>query len=82
MYFIKNSKGEWWELDKVKLMVFNFNGGGHAITNEEIEDSEIFACDSWHTLYEIKNYCPLEVNVRWRDVWVSSDGLFYNGDSI
>lgn len=54
MFFIKNSKGEWWELDKETMTVLNFNGGFHNITKQEFESSEILECDSWHELYKIK----------------------------
>lgn len=55
MFFIKNSKNEWWELDKETMTVFNFNGGSHNITKQDLESSEILECDGWHELYKIKN---------------------------
>lgn len=81
MFFIKNSKNEWWELDKETMTVFNFNGGSHNITKQDLESSEILECDGWHELYKIKKWSPLEVSVKWTDVWVSPDGLFYDGDA-
>lgn len=81
MYFVKNSNNEYWELDKEKMEVFNFNGGFHNITKQELESSEILECNSWHELYTKTKYCPLTANVKWTDVWVSPNGIFYNGDA-
>lgn len=81
MFFVKNAKGEWWELDKEKMEVFNFNGGFHNITPQELETSEVLGCDGWNELFTIKKYCPLKVNIKWRDVWISPDGVFYDGDA-
>lgn len=81
MLFIRNSKNEWWELDIYKMNVFNFSGGFHTITNEEIKNSEILECAGWRDLYLKKDYCPLEVTVKWRDVWVSPVGKYYNGEA-
>ena len=80
MIFINHLNG-WWELNKRKMKVFNFNGGYHSITEQELDSSEIFECDGWRELYQAKRYCPLEVHVRWIDVWVSPDGVFCNGDA-
>ena len=80
MTFIKHLDG-WLELDKEKMMVFNFNGGYHNFTEPELNSSEIFECNGWHELYEAKRYCPLEVGIRWRDVWLSPDGMFCTGDA-
>lgn len=81
MVFIRNSKGEWWELDKEKRVVSNFDGGFHEITQQELESSEILECNGWYDLYKIKDWCPLEVSIRYHDVWISPDGVFYNGDA-
>lgn len=81
MYFIKNSKGEWWELNKEKMEVFNFYGGSHNIIKQELESSEILECNGWGELYKIKKWCPLEVTIKWREVWVSPEGKFYNGEA-
>ena len=81
MLFLKDLKGMWWELEKEKMRVFNFNGGSHDISKQELETSDILECDGWHELYKIKKWCPLEVPIRWPNVWVSPDGLFYDGDA-
>lgn len=81
MHFIKNAKGEWWELDKDNMTVFSFYGGFHNITKLELESSEILECDGWGELYKIKKWCPLEVDIRWTNVWISPEGCFYNGDA-
>lgn len=81
MFFIKNSKGEWWELNKEKMTVYNFDGGSHSIAMQDLKLSEVVKCDGWNELYKIKKWCPLEVNVNWIDVWVSPEGKFYNGEA-
>ncbi len=81
MTFIKTSNGSWWELDKNNMTVFNFNGGFHDVTQKHIDESEIITCDSWHELYNLKHWCPLEVTIKYHDVWISPDGKFYNGDA-
>lgn len=81
MLFVKNSKGEWWELNKETMTVSNFNGGFHSITRQELESSETVECEGWHELYIIRRWCPLEVNIRWTNVWISPEGKFYNGDA-
>lgn len=81
MLFLKDSKNSWLELDKEKMIVFNFGGSFHNITNQELESSEIVECNSWHELYKMKRWCPLEVNIRWSNVWISPDGLYYDGEA-
>lgn len=81
MLFIQNSKNEWLELDKEKMLVFYFSGGFHNITKQELEKSKIVECDNWHELYKRTKYCPLEVSIKWPNVWVSPNGLYYNGDA-
>lgn len=81
MYFVKKSNNEYWELDKEKMKVFNFHGGFHNITKQELESSKILKCNSWHELYEKTKYCPLTANIKWIDVWISPNGTFYNGDA-
>lgn len=81
MIFIKNYKGEWWELNIHDMSVSNFNGGFHNITQQELESSETLECDGWSDLYKIKKYCPLQVDIKQPYVWISPDGLFYDGDA-
>lgn len=81
MFFIKNSKGEWWELNKETMTVYSFGGCSHSITTQNLELSEVLECSGWNELYKIKKWCPLEVTVKWTNVWVSPDGRFYDGDA-
>ena len=81
MFFIKNSENAWRELDKENMTVFNFYGGFHSISTQELESSEILECNGWSELYKIKKWCPLEVSIKWPNVWISPNGLFYNGDA-
>lgn len=78
--FVKRNDA-WWELDEARMMLFNFDGGYQYITKEELQTSEKVICDGWRELYFKKNWCPLEVEINWRDVWISPDGKYYNGDA-
>lgn len=80
MLFIYNSDA-WFELDKERMMLFNYMGGYHYVDEKCLSESEIYEYKDWHELYLAKHFCPLEVNIRWKDVWVSPDGKFYNGDA-
>lgn len=80
MFFV-NQSDAWWELDKERMMLFNYMGGYNYIDEKHLAESEVFKCKSWHELYLAKHFCPLEVNIRWKDVWVSPDGKFYNGEA-
>lgn len=80
MTFVKVN-GAWWELDKDKMILFNFHGGYHSITEEKLQASETLECEGWPALYTKKKWCPLEVNIRWSDVWVSPEGKYYDGDA-
>lgn len=79
--FVKNDKNEWLELNETDLTLFNYNGGWHKITKDELEVANKIECDSWNELYNLTHFCPLEVNIRYKDVWISPNGLFYEGDA-
>ena len=82
MLFIKQlNTNEWWELDRDRMMLYNYNGGHHYIKEEELGKSETAEYNSWHELYLAKHYCPLEVNIRWSNVWISPEGKYYDGDA-
>lgn len=80
MLFI-NHLDSWWELDKEKMMVFNYMGGYHYVDENLLEQSEICEYNNWHELYLTKHFCPLEVSVRWNNVWISPNGRYYDGDA-
>lgn len=80
MLFIKLlGSNQWLKLYKEKMLVFDFNGDYRNLTNEELESSKMVECDGWHELYKMKKWCPLEVSVNWPDVWISPNGIFFNG---
>ena len=81
MIFIKESNGSWWELNKDKMEAFSFEGGFHNISDEQLRSSETCECDSWHDLFVLTGWCPLEVNIRWSNVWIAPNGKFFNGDA-
>lgn len=80
MYFINHMKpNEWWQFDTEKMRAYNFLGGFHYVTEEDIKRSEIIEFSSWHELYLAKNYCPFEVDVWNYDIWISPEGKYYEG---
>jgi hypothetical protein len=81
MIFIKDLKKFWWELDKEKNIVFNYNGGFHDIKEEELKHYKTLECDSWHELYLLTGFCPLQEDIKCNAVWISPDGKFYDGDA-
>ena len=81
MTFIQEHDGTWWEFDENKMTVSNYSGGFHSIALELAQTSETITCESWHELYLQKGYCPLEVTVRWPEIWISPDGKYYNGEA-
>lgn len=81
MYFIEKKENEWWELDKETMCAFNFFGGYHTIKANELQICEVVECENWRDLYIKKRYCPLEVTIKWRDVWISPEGKYYNGEA-
>lgn len=81
MLFIKNEKNEWWKLYKEKLLAFDYYGGLHNISQQELENFEILECSNWRELYQMKRWCPLEVNLKWPNVWISPEGLIYEGEA-
>lgn len=74
-------KNQWWEFDKEKMIAFNYDGGYHYIKEDVLQQAEICEYQDWHELYLAKHFCPLEVNIKWRDVWISPEGRFYNGEA-
>lgn len=81
MEFIKKKENEWWELDRKRQCLFNYDGGYYYIKEEELNNSEIIECKNWNDLYNKTRFCPLEIPLTWGCVWISPDGLFYNGDA-
>ena len=75
------NKEQWWEFDQEKMMAYNYMGGHHNVNEEQLEDVEILDYDSWHELYINTGFCPLETDKWERDVWISPDGKFYDGDA-
>ena len=61
MFFIKNSKGEWWELDKETMTVSNFDGGFHNVTKQDLESSKIIE-DFFSKVYCI--ICTSKLNLN------------------
>ena len=81
MIFVKTTENIWWELDKERMMLFNYDRGYYYLTEEQLCSFETIECNSWRELYLKKRWCPLEVKINWPDVWISPDGKYYNGDA-
>lgn len=77
MLFVKIGH-EWFEYDKENSIVTNYNGGFRKITDTIVEITEY---ENWNDLYEQTQYCPLEVTVKWTEVWLSPNGHFFNGEA-
>ena len=82
MFFINHLRpNEWWEWNQEKMIAINYNGGSHNIDENSLGSVEYYECDSWHELYLAKHFCPLEAEIYNRDVWISPDGKYYDGDA-
>lgn len=81
MLFIQLQDNSWYEVDKEKLMAFNYHGGYHYISQDELNNAHTFECTSWHELYTAKHYCPLETTIRCHNGWLSPDGKIYDATS-
>lgn len=82
MHFLKyNGENGWWEWDQEKMIAYNYHGGHHYIDENALGDAEYCECESWRELYLKKHYCPIEVDVFARDVWISPDGKYYDGEA-
>lgn len=80
MEFVLLNNG-WWELDRNKLTAYNYMGGYNYITEEALSTLETFECDSWHELYSVKHFCPLEATTRCSNGWISPEGKIYEATS-
>lgn len=76
MIFIFQNNG-WWELDKDKLAVYNYMGGHHSITENELLNIKTFECESWHELYTAKHFCSFESDIGSCNAWIAPDGKIY-----
>lgn len=81
MTFVKNIKGDWWELDRVKMNVWGFAGGWHDISEQELSTSEVLECESWYELYKKTGWCPMEATPHRSNIWISPDGKCYDGEA-
>lgn len=71
----------YWELDENKMLVFNYRGGHHSISQDEINTSKVIECENWHDLYLKAHYCPIETDKHESHAWISPDGTFYEGNA-
>ena len=82
MTFLKYKDADvWWEWNKEKMIAYNYLGGHHNINENSLGDAEYCECDNWHDLFLKKHYCPIQTDIATRDVWISPNGKYYNGDA-
>lgn len=82
MYFINHlNPDEWWEWDKEQMTAYNYHGGHHSVDTNDISNAECCEYNSWHELYLAKHFCPLEVDKWEREVWISPEGKYYEGEA-
>ena len=69
-----------WDKDKMKL--YNFHNGWRTIdeNSEQWMNAWLIEADDWHDLYIQTGYCPLFTDSWRHDVWVDTEGNFYEGD--
>ena len=78
-----NPEGVWWEWDEQNMKLRNFMGGGFDIdeNSDYWINAQIKEVDSWHELYVVEHWNPLEVDVKSSDVWISPKGEYFEGDT-
>lgn len=82
MLFVSmDNKNTWWEFNKEKMTAYNYRGGHHSVSEDDLAGADICEYQSWHELYLAKHFCPLEVDVWNNDVWISPEGKFYDGNA-
>ena len=82
MLFLKHpNRDGWWECDKERMRLYNYMGGHCDFDEKFLSESECCEYESWHDLYNEKHFCPLEEDKWARDVWISPDGKYYNGNA-
>ena len=80
MYFINHLRpNEWWRLDKANMKVYNYRHGFHYIDENQLNNSQVCEFDSWHELYLVKGFMPLQGDERLYEAWISPEGKFYDG---
>lgn len=74
---------KWWLWTPETMTLCNFNGGGFDI--DENADywitAIVYQFEDWHELYCAKGVNPLKVDVTSRDVWISPEGEFFEGEA-
>jgi hypothetical protein len=81
MKFINYPNGQWSEWDMKRMLAFNYRHGWCNIDENALGGVECIDLKDWHELYLVKHFCPLRVEKTARDVWISPDGLYYDGDA-
>lgn len=82
MIFINHIKpDEWWELNKEEMRAYNYMGGSHGITEDDINNADRIECKNWHELYLVKHFCPIKTDKWEREAWLSPEGEFYEGEA-
>lgn len=82
MKFINHLRpDEWWEWCPESMTAYNYRGGCHNVNENALGNVECIECESWHELYLKTRFCPLEVDKWEREVWISPQGKYYEGEA-
>lgn len=82
MKFVKLSgQSYWYEWEEFDMKLRNFKGGWRNIdeNSDEWMYSTIIEAGSWYDLYKKTGFCPMLVPIWTRDVWMDTEGNFYEG---
>ena len=71
----------WWEWVTESMKAYNYMGGYHNINENGLGDCSYIEAKDWHDLYLKTGYNPMERSIHERDVWISPDGKFYDGEA-
>jgi hypothetical protein len=74
-------KNHWREWDTDRMLCFNYRGGWCEVDENKLCDVQCLNLNSWHELYLKTRYCPFETDRLTRDVWISPDGKYYEGQA-
>lgn len=75
------TQDQWREWDQNKMRAYNYRGGWCDVDENALGGVECVELASWHELYLVKHFCPLAAEKLDRDVWISPDGEYYDGNA-
>lgn len=82
MKFLYESYNQgYWRVDLDNMLLFNYHGGYHEINENSPDwlDGILIEAESWHELYLMKKYNPIEGDYTSSEGWIAPDGSFWEG---